>query len=61
MDANHFIKAHGKFHRFPESEKDVTTRKKRTYIQLQYNKSNKLIEEVKDLLVTNLSISKGKI
>lgn len=61
MDANHFIKEHGKFTRFPISEKDVTTRKKRTFIQLQYNKSNKLVEEVKDLLVSNLEITKGKI
>lgn len=30
-------------------------------MQLQYNKSNKLVEEVKDLLVSNLEITKGKI
>lgn len=61
MDANHFIKQHGNFSRFPISEKDVTTRKKRTFIQMQYNKSNKLVEEVKDLLVSNLEITKGRI
>lgn len=61
MDANHVLKTHKRFNLFPFNPHDITTRKRRTYIQLQYHKSDKLVEETKDYLLTNLSISKGVI
>ena len=61
MDANHFLKARDSFHTFPAEAKDITTRKKRSYFQPQFNKANKLVEEVKDLLLSNLPIKQGKV
>ena len=61
MDANHFLKAKDQFHTFPNAENTITTRKKRTFLQPQFNKANKLVEEIKDLLLSNLTIKNGSV
>jgi hypothetical protein len=54
IDANHYLGNRPPYHIFPSTDKCITTSKQRTYLQLQYNKSNKLVQEVKDAIITNL-------
>jgi hypothetical protein len=46
---------------FPEEEGDLTTVKKRTMTQCQFNKGRKLVEESKDKIISTLPIIKGSI
>ena len=39
----------------------MTTVKKRTFTQGQYNKADKVIRESKDKIISTLSLSEGKI
>jgi hypothetical protein len=61
IDANHYLGDRPPYHIFPSSDKYITTSKQRTYLQLQYNKSNKMVQEVKDAIITNLDILKSVI
>jgi hypothetical protein len=61
IDANHYLGGREPFNIFPDTDKCITTSKQRTYLQLQYNKSNKLVQEVKDAILTNLKITKSRI
>ena len=38
---------------YPKNDKWITTNKKRTYFQTQFNKANKLVSECKDHIITN--------
>ena len=60
MDANHFIsepKLKGNFKLVPYYREEVTTHKKRTFIQAQLNKADQTVKEVKDHILTNLEIT----
>ena len=61
IDANHFLGKREAYNIFPDTDKCITTSKQRTYLQLQYNKSNKLVQEVKDAILTNLKITKSSV
>ena len=61
VDANHFLEDFPFLNVYPSDELDVTTRKKRTSMQLQFEKAEKLIEEAKDHIITNLSITDVKV
>jgi len=61
IDANHFLGKRAPYQIYPDTDKYFTTSKQRTYLQLQYNKSNKLVSEVKDAILTNLKITKANI
>lgn len=61
IDANHFLGKRESFKIYPDNDKYFTTSKQRTLLQLQYNKANKLVQEAKDAIVTNLKITKPQI
>ena len=46
---------------FPDSNKDITCIKKRTLMQPQRNKGNKLDCSAKDFIFTDLTIAEGSI
>jgi hypothetical protein len=46
---------------FPSSDKDLTTVKKRTMAQAQFNKGDVLVEESKDKIITTLPIINSSI
>jgi hypothetical protein len=46
---------------FPVDENCLTTSKKRTMTQAQFNKGNKLVKESKDKLITNLKLKNCQI
>lgn len=56
IDANQFIKKIDSFNIFPLSEEEFTTRKRRTDMQLQFEKAGLIVEDVKDHLITNLKM-----
>lgn len=56
VDANQFIKKVQSFNVFPYLEEDITTRKRRTDMQLQFEKAGVVVEDVKDHLITNLKM-----
>ena len=59
MDANHFIERHNirkDFMMVPYLKEQITTNKKRTYIQAQLHKADIEVKEVKDHILTNIPI-----
>ncbi|CAM6005157.1 unnamed protein product [Sphagnum balticum] len=62
-DINSFLQSEkpfsDKFNCYPDSEKVLTTIKKRTMTQGQFHKGNKVIEESKDKIITTLKIEKA--
>ena len=57
MDANSFIKPFDeRLHLFPDSEEQFTSIKKRTAMQVQSSKAEKLVKELKDAIMTTLPI-----
>ncbi len=64
-DLNSFMKADNGFEKifkiFPENEEEVTTVKKRTMLQGQTHKGNKLVAESKDKILSTLKIVSGSI
>ena len=61
IDANHCLKPQGFWKIFPNTEDMLTTCKKRTSMQPQFSKANKLVQEVKDHIVANGNLTKQKI
>lgn len=59
LDANQKVSI-GEFSIFPDFEA-VTTAKKRTMMQFQFHKSDILVEEGKDYLISNFHLSRGKV
>lgn len=59
-DANHNPEKAYNFNLYPDNMAP-TTRKKRTHMQCQFNKSGKLIEETKDLIISNRLIKNWSI
>ena len=59
LDANQKVKLN-EFYIFPDFEA-ITTAKKRTMMQFQFHKSDILVEEAKDYLISNFPLSSGKI
>lgn len=58
-DANSYVDSEGfnkSFSIFPANSSVITTRKKRTYLQPQYKKADKVIESCKDHIITTLPI-----
>lgn len=51
-DANHDLSKAYNFRVYPDNH-SATTRKKRTHMQCQFSKSGKLIEETKDVIISN--------
>ena len=49
------------FNFFPERKEVMTTIKKRTFTQGQFNKADKIVKESKDKIITTLRILKGKV
>lgn len=49
------------FSHFPYNEYDITTLKKRTYSQAQFNKAEEEVRESKDRIFSTLNIEKGEI
>ena len=61
-DLNSFLPPFSEaFHIFPEKETEMTTVKKRTFTQGQFNKADKVVRESKDKVISTLKISEGKI
>lgn len=57
MDANSFIRPFDeRLQMFPDSEEQFTSIKKRTSMQVQSSKSEKLVKELKDAIMTTLPI-----
>ena len=61
MDANQFLAGIPSFSVFPLTDCNFTTRKKRTDMQLQFEKAGLVVEDVKDHLMTNLKLSNSKV
>ena len=59
-DANHKLSSNQLFKVYPD-DNIPTTRKKRTHLQCQFEKANKLVEESKDFIVTNIEISSSRV
>ena len=59
-DANHYISAENQLlpglELYPSDKKDFTTHKKRSFIQAQVKKADLAVNEVKDHIITNMSI-----
>lgn len=59
-DANHYISAADQLlpglELYPSDKKDFTTHKKRSFIQAQVKKADLAVNEVKDHIITNMSI-----
>ena len=60
IDANHLLEQHSYFRIYPDSQL-ATTRKKRTSMQCQFDKAERLVEETKDHIVTNLTITSSRV
>lgn len=53
IDANQFLQmAH--LNAYPLTDHNITTRKRRTDMQLQFEKSGIIVQDVKDHILTNL-------
>lgn len=61
MDANQELSPQDFIIGFPLGKDLVTTRKKRTMMQMQYHKSDVLIQEAKDYILTNEQLRDGKV
>lgn len=62
MDANSFIKPFDeRLHMFPDSPEQYTTIKKRTSMQVQSSKAEKLVQENKDAIMTTLPFKMKQI
>jgi uncharacterized membrane protein len=46
---------------YPRNPKEMTTVKKRTYMQGQFAKAEQIVYESKDKIISNLKILEGKI
>lgn len=64
-DLNSYLSPPNEFrsllHMYPRSEEQLTTIKKRTMVQGQFHKGNKIIEESKDKIITTLPIREGQV
>lgn len=62
MDANSFIPGFNeRLHMFPDSAEQYTTIKKRTSMQVQTSKAEKLVQENKDAIMTTLPFKMKQI
>lgn len=61
MDANQWINPQDFLSSFPDSNETITTSKKRTMMQMQYHKSDILVQETKDYLMTNMLIKECRV
>jgi hypothetical protein len=59
VDANHFLdpNVYSGFNFIPDVEKSSTTSKKRTWVQLQSSKSNLIVMETKDHLISTRKVN----
>ena len=62
-DTNSFVTTEGldSFYAFPTTKVDFTTRKKRTFMQPQFNKADAINEECKDQVFSTMKIIEKKI
>lgn len=62
-DTNSFVTTAGldSFYAYPSAKVDFTTRKKRTFMQPQFNKADAINEECKDQVFSTLKIIDKKI
>jgi hypothetical protein len=56
IDANHFLESKN-LNIYPLTNNQITTRKRRTDMQLQFEKSGIIVQDVKDHILTNLRIN----
>jgi len=63
LDSNHFMNPdkYPDFHISPAAETQSTTIKKRTAIQLQSKKTNVIVMETKDQIVSSMPIAKSHV
>ena len=62
-DTNSFVTTAGldSFYAFPSAKFDFTTRKKRTFMQPQFNKADAINEECKDQVFSTMKIVENRI
>ncbi len=62
-DTNSFVTTKGieQYYSYPMRKDNYTTRKKRTFLQPQFNKADSINEECKDQIFSTLKIIKQKI
>ena len=59
LEESETLKTH-RLRMYPDSDKTYTTVKKRTTLQGQYRKSDQLVVESKDKIITSLGLQNGK-
>ena len=59
VDANQFIADFPELNVHPTTSYNFTTRKRRTNMQLQFDKSGVIVEDVKDHILTNFEITQS--
>ena len=61
IDANQFLTDLDQLNIYPKTNNNFTTRKRRTNMQLQFEKSEVVVQGVKDHIVTNLKFLESKV